>query len=81
MSGGALTEVEVGALSLAPLTALLDQDGRGMVAEGEERARALLADRTVWHVNSTSRGGGGEERRGEGGEAGHVGTFLAGGGW
>src|SRR5215218_6900004 len=28
------------------------------VREGAERAREVIGDRTIWHVNSTARGGG-----------------------
>src|SRR5690242_9337420 len=53
-----MREVEVGAVApsrLAPLVA----PGRAALLESvAERARGLLAGRTVWNVNSTAQGGG-----------------------
>jgi trehalose synthase len=54
----AFGQVDVGALSLDPLVELLDPASQQRIRVVQERARGVFDDRTVWHVNSTSRGGG-----------------------
>lgn len=60
MSGPAasLREAPLAARSLDELSDQLDGDARGRLLASREDARATLRDRTVWWVNSTSRGGG-----------------------
>jgi glycosyltransferase involved in cell wall biosynthesis len=53
-----LTNVEVGSLSLERFQAVLAPDEFSAVRAGRERARTLLAGRTVWNVSSTAHGGG-----------------------
>ena len=51
-------EVEIDAVPLDRLAALLDPDRITRLAEHAERARQLLQGRTVWNVNATATGGG-----------------------
>lgn len=53
-----MREVEVEAVALDRLTGLLNPDRGARMREVTARARAMLAGRVVWHVNSTARGGG-----------------------
>jgi trehalose synthase len=53
-----LTEVNVGALDLERLTPFLAEDERETFLAAAVRARAELAGRSVWNVNSTASGGG-----------------------
>ena len=45
-------------MPLDRLAALLSPDRADRMAHAAERARAVLGDRTMWHVNSTATGGG-----------------------
>ena len=53
-----MREVEVDAIPLDRLAGLLSPVRAARLAGYAERARALLAGRTVWNVNATARGGG-----------------------
>ena len=53
-----MREVDVDAIPLDRLAGLLSPVRAARLAGYAERARALLAGRTVWNVNATSRGGG-----------------------
>ena len=53
-----MREVEVDAIPLDRLAGLLSPVRAARLAGYAQRARALLAGRTVWNVNATSRGGG-----------------------
>ncbi|HET7691262.1 MAG TPA: hypothetical protein VFK41_12825, partial [Nocardioidaceae bacterium] len=50
--------VEIEPMPLDRLAALLSPDRADRMAHAAERARAVLGDRTMWHVNSTATGGG-----------------------
>src|SRR5437764_2378683 len=58
MSGTALSSVDVGASSLERFAAVLHSEQLQELRAGIMRARELLAERTVWNVSSTARGGG-----------------------
>ena len=58
MSGRALSSVDVGASSLERFAAVLHSEQLQELRAGIMRARELLAERTVWNVSSTARGGG-----------------------
>jgi trehalose synthase len=51
-------EVEIDAIPLDRLAALLDPDRVARLGEHAEQARRLLEGRTVWNVNATATGGG-----------------------
>jgi trehalose synthase len=51
-------DVDTGARDIARLVALLDGPAAARIWETRQRAREVLAGRTVLHVNSTARGGG-----------------------
>jgi trehalose synthase len=51
-------EVEVGAIPLERLAALLEPERTARLTEYAERARQLLEGRIVWNVNATAAGGG-----------------------
>ena len=51
-------EVRIDAIPLNRLASLLDGTRAARLAENTERARLLLAGRTVWNVNATATGGG-----------------------
>ena len=53
-----MREVEIDAIPLDRLAALLDVERVARVQEYAERARVLLDGRTVWNVNATATGGG-----------------------
>jgi len=53
-----MREVEIDAIPLSRLAALLEPDRRTRLEEYAARARDLLAGRTVWNVNATATGGG-----------------------
>jgi trehalose synthase len=53
-----ISSVDVGRFPLDRFEEVLDEDRMERVREGAERARELLGGRTIWHVNSTARGGG-----------------------
>jgi trehalose synthase len=54
----AITSVDIGTFPLDRFESVLDEERMQRVREGAERAREVLGDRTIWHVNSTARGGG-----------------------
>jgi trehalose synthase len=54
----ALTPVEIGSFSLDRFESVLPEEGLEELNEAAERARGMFEGRTLWHVNSTSRGGG-----------------------
>ncbi len=54
----ALTAVPIGRLSFDRFESILPAERYAQVLEAAERSRELLADRVVWNVNSTARGGG-----------------------
>jgi trehalose synthase len=54
----AITSVDIGTFPLDRFESVLDEERMEKVREGAERAREVLGDRTIWHVNSTARGGG-----------------------
>src|SRR5215208_5087925 len=51
-------EVQVEPMSLQRLASVLSVERQAMLVESRERARHLLAQRTVWNINSTASGGG-----------------------
>jgi len=53
-----MQEVEVIARSIDLLMTLLTAEQVRMLDDAGRRARAAFGDRTIWHVNATSRGGG-----------------------
>ena len=53
-----MRDAPIDALSLDPLREALGRERHDRFAEAMERAKRALGDRVVWHVNSTSRGGG-----------------------
>jgi trehalose synthase len=53
-----MQEVEVVGRSTALLMGLLTFDQARAFLEAGRRARATFGDRTIWHINATSRGGG-----------------------
>ena len=53
-----MKEVGIDAIPLNRLASLLDEQRAARLAENAERARVLLAGRTVWNVNATATGGG-----------------------
>jgi len=53
-----VSEVAVSPLPPERFEPLLTDDGRARLRSQGDRARRLLADRTIWNVNSTARGGG-----------------------
>ena len=53
-----LSEVEIQPRSLAPFRDVLAPERWRRVEEGARQGREALAGRTLWNVNSTSRGGG-----------------------
>lgn len=55
---GAVNEVRVAPLSIEELRSLIEPDAWGRLEAGLDQARMLLADRTLWNVNSTASGGG-----------------------
>jgi trehalose synthase len=55
---GQVDEVEVEAVPLELLAAILAPDRAEHMFEAAARARAAFGDRTVWHVNATAHGGG-----------------------
>jgi len=54
----AITSVDIGTFPLDRFESVLDEERMREIREGAERAREVLGDRTIWHVNSTARGGG-----------------------
>lgn len=53
-----MQEVDVRAVPLEGLGAMLSSDRAALLETSAARARAAFGDRTVWHVNATARGGG-----------------------
>src|SRR4051812_19076738 len=53
-----LEDITITPLALERFDSVLDAEGAARLADAVERGRALLADRTIWSVNSTARGGG-----------------------
>lgn len=53
-----MQEVDVTPVSLERLGAMLSADRAELLEASAARARAVLGDRTVWHVNATAHGGG-----------------------
>ncbi|HEX2176660.1 MAG TPA: glycosyltransferase [Nocardioidaceae bacterium] len=53
-----MREVEVGPVPLDRLTALLTPQRAALLRDVAVRAEPMLADRIVWNVNATARGGG-----------------------
>lgn len=53
-----LTPVKIGSLPYERFESILPSERYAPVAEAAARGRRLLADRVVWNVNSTARGGG-----------------------
>ena len=53
-----LANVEVASMPLERFRAVLGVDEFPEVVAGMDRGRALMADRTLWNVNSTAHGGG-----------------------
>jgi trehalose synthase len=51
-------EIDVPIKNAEQLRGVLSAERFGEFQRGAERARKLLAGRTVWNVNSTARGGG-----------------------
>ena len=51
-------EIEVGAIPVERLVQLIDSRRADRLRASADRARVLLAGRTVWNVNATSTGGG-----------------------
>src|SRR5262249_23676813 len=51
-------QVPITSLSLHATQPFLDSEQRAQVHDDTNRARALLAGRTVWNINSTAVGGG-----------------------
>jgi trehalose synthase len=54
----AITSVEIGSFDLERFDSVLDDERMAAVREGAAHAREVLGGRTIWHVNSTARGGG-----------------------
>jgi trehalose synthase len=54
----AITSVDIGTFPLDRFEAVLDEERMQKVREGADHAREVLGDTTIWHVNSTARGGG-----------------------
>jgi trehalose synthase len=54
----AITSVDIGSFPLDRFESVLDEERMAQVREGAERAREVLGAHTIWHVNSTARGGG-----------------------
>jgi trehalose synthase len=54
----AITSVDIGTFPLDRFETVLDEQRMREIREGAEHARQVLGDRTIWHVNSTARGGG-----------------------
>ena len=54
----AITNVDIGTFPLDRFESVLDDERMKEIREGAEHAREVLGDRTIWHVNSTARGGG-----------------------
>jgi trehalose synthase len=55
---GGLTTIDIGSLSLSRFDSVLSPGDFSALRVGTERARIRLAGRSIWNVNSTSRGGG-----------------------
>ncbi len=55
---GAMTEVEVPPLAIDELRSVITEEAWARLEGGLDQARALLAHRTLWNVNSTAAGGG-----------------------
>ncbi|RYC13391.1 glycosyltransferase [Nocardioides zhouii] len=53
-----MIEVDVRAVPLEQLGAMLAPDRAAALEASAARARAVLSDRTIWHVNATAHGGG-----------------------
>jgi trehalose synthase len=53
-----LEDVPITPLRLERFESVLDAEGAARLADTLARGRELLADRTIWSVNSTARGGG-----------------------
>ena len=53
-----MREVDIDAVSLDRLATLLAPERAARLARYVERARELLAGRTIWNVNATAQGGG-----------------------
>src|SRR5687767_2368515 len=53
-----MEEVDVQAVGLSRLTAMLSPERAARFAAATETARAAFGDRIVWHVSSTAQGGG-----------------------
>lgn len=53
-----MQEVDVRAVPLERLGAMLSADRAVLLEASAARARAVFGDRTVWHVNATAHGGG-----------------------
>ena len=54
----AITSVDIGTFQLDRFESVLDEERMQQVREGAAHAREVLEGRTIWHVNSTARGGG-----------------------
>jgi len=53
-----LTTVQLGSFALERFESVLDKDAYAQLMERAGEAKEILDGRAVWHVNSTSRGGG-----------------------
>ena len=53
-----MQEVQVIGRSIDLLMTLLSAEQVRMFVDAAHRVRAAFGDRTIWHVNATSRGGG-----------------------
>src|SRR5215218_8780830 len=53
-----ITSVDIGSFDLERFSSVLDDERMADIREGAEHARDVLGGRTIWHVNSTARGGG-----------------------
>lgn len=53
-----IESVDIGTFPLDRFESVLDEERMQEIREGAERAREVLGDHTIWHVNSTARGGG-----------------------
>ena len=54
----AITSVDIGVFPLDRFESVLDEERMAEVHEGVQRAHEVIGERTIWHVNSTARGGG-----------------------
>jgi trehalose synthase len=53
-----ITSVDIGSFKLDRFESVLSDERMAEIREGADRAREVLGDHTIWHVNSTARGGG-----------------------